>query len=39
MADAQNASAGFALRDYRTLLMIQILAQRGPDEAAERLHA
>jgi hypothetical protein len=37
MAYAQNASSGFALRNYRTLLMIQVLAQRGPDKAAERL--
>ena len=39
MPDAQNASSGFALRTYLFSLMIRNLAQRGPDEAPERLPA
>lgn len=33
---AQNAPTGFCATDYHTRLSIQNLAQRGPDEAAER---
>ena len=40
MPNAQNASSGFALRTYRDpKVPVNILAQRGPDEAPERLRA
>jgi len=39
MPDAQNASSGFALRTYPDPNAVKVLAQRGPDEAPERLRA